>query len=96
MARSPLSRGAGLRALSHHQGGETPPLRQKSFLIKNRKGFYVLCGLCHNVILSVSEESRLLNYRRDSSVAEFTLSEANVLPQNDKRVILRDYDTVSI
>jgi len=49
----------------------------------------------HNVILSDSEGSRLLNYRRDSSVAEFTLSEANVLPQNDKMVILRDYDPVS-
>jgi len=44
--------------------------------------------LCHNVILSVSEGSRLLNYRRDSSVA--------LLPQNDKMVILRDYDTVSM
>ena len=42
--------------------------------------------LCHNVILSVSEESRLLNHRRDSSVA--------LLPQNDKMVILRDCDTV--
>ena len=42
--------------------------------------------LCHNVILSDSEGSRLSNYRRDSSVA--------LLPQNDKMVILRDYDTV--
>ena len=42
--------------------------------------------LCHNVILSVSEESRLLNHRRYSSVA--------LLPQNDKMVILRDCDTV--
>ena len=45
--------------------------------------------LCHNVILTLSasegEGSRLLNYRRDSSVA--------LLPQNDKMVILRDCDT---
>jgi len=34
---------------------------------------------------SEGEESRLLNYRRDSSVA--------LLPQNDKMVIFRDCDT---
>ena len=42
--------------------------------------------LCHNVILSVSEGSRLLNHRRYFSVA--------LLLQNDKMVILRDCDTV--
>ena len=57
----------------------------KKFKNQNSK-IKMTIRLCHNVILSVSEGSRLLNYRRDSSVA--------LLPQNDKMVILRDCYTV--
>ncbi|MFH0772258.1 MAG: glycosyltransferase family 9 protein [Candidatus Omnitrophota bacterium] len=59
--------------------------------------------LCHNVILSVSEGSRIFNYRRDSclagrqaSAAEFTLERSEGLPQNDKMVSLKDCDPVSM
>ena len=48
--------------------------------------YNVVPSLCSGQALSVSEGSRFLNYRRDSSVA--------LLPQNDKMVNSRDCDTV--